>query len=80
MGEENKKRIEELIAEVQCPKGFKCVDSNSEDFCKAKDCGLKNYVECIEHNPHACKFALRFGGRYYCCCPFRVYFAKGLKK
>jgi hypothetical protein len=78
--EEDKRRIEELIAGMECPKGFRCIDSNSEDLCKAKDFGLENYLECLDHNPHACKFTLRFGDRYFCYCPLRVYLNKKLKK
>lgn len=80
MKEEDKKRIEELIAGMQCPKDFKCIDSGFENLCKAKDFGLENYLECLEHNPHGCKFALRFGDGYFCQCPLRVYLNKKLKK
>jgi len=80
MKEEDKKRIEELIAGMQCPKDFKCINSSLEGLCKVKDFGLENYIECLEHDPRACKFALRFGGGYFCCCPLRVYLTKKLKK
>ena len=80
MEEEHRKRIEELIAGTDCPKGFKCIDSGSEDVCKAKDFGLANYVECMEDNPYACKFTVRFGDGYFCYCPLRVYLSKKLKK
>jgi hypothetical protein len=37
MKEEDKKRIEELIAGIQCPKDFKCINSSLEGFCKVND-------------------------------------------
>lgn len=80
MKEEDQKRIEGLLAGMQCPKNFKCIDSSLESLCKAKDFGLENYLECLENNPPACKFALRFGGGYFCQCPLRVYLNKKLKK
>ena len=77
---EQDKRVEELIAGMNCPKAFKCIDSISEDLCKAKDFGLENYLEYLEKNPYACKYALRFGDGYFCYCPLRVYLGKKLKK
>jgi len=80
MKAEDKKRIEELMAGMQCSKGFKCMDSSSEDLCKVKDFGLRNYLECLERSPQSCKFNLRFGDGNFCCCPLRVYLKKKLKK
>ncbi len=80
MKEEDKKRIQELIAGMQCPKDFECINSSPEGLCKAKDIGLENYVECLGDNPRACKFTLRFGDGYFCHCPVRVYLNKKLKK
>jgi hypothetical protein len=77
---EQDKRMEELIAGMHCPKGFKCIDSSSDDLCRARDVGLENYLECLENNPYTCKFTLRFGDEYFCHCPLRVYLNKKLKK
>ncbi len=74
------RRIEELIGQMQCPKGFKCAESGFEDLCKAKDFGLDNYLECLEDNPSVCSFALPFGNTHFCQCPLRVFLAKKLKK
>ena len=65
---------------MQCPKGFKCVDSGFERLCKAKDQGLPNYLDCLEENPDSCTFALPFGYGHLCRCPLRVYIAKRLGK
>ena len=80
MREEDKKRIEEIIGEMKCPKAFKCAESGFEQLCKAKDSGLKHYLECLEENPHKCPFALPFGGLHLCQCPLRVYLSTKLKK
>ena len=79
MNEEHKKRIEEIIAGMQCPKGFKCADGGFERLCKATDIGLENYLDCLEEKPMQCPFALSFGYRHLCQCPLRVYLAKKLK-
>lgn len=78
--EENKKKIQEIIGEMHCPKYFRCAESGFENLCKAKDCGLENYLVCLEGSPLDCKFAVPFGHSYYCNCPLRVYLVKNLKK
>jgi hypothetical protein len=80
MKDEDRKKIEEILAGLQCPKNFKCADGGFERLCKARDIGLKNYLDCLEGNPSACSFALSFGYGYLCCCPLRVYLSKELKK
>lgn len=37
MKEEHKKKIEEIIGEMQCPKNFNYAKSGFEVLCKAKD-------------------------------------------
>jgi len=76
---ETKKQIEQIIDQMSCPKGFKCVESEFELICKARDFGLANYLECLEDMPSLCKFALPFGKAHFCHCPLRVYIAKELK-
>ncbi len=78
MKEEYRKKIEELIGQMQCPKDFKCAESGFENLCKARDLGLESYLECLEDNPSRCLFAQSFGNKYYCRCPLRVYLAKQL--
>jgi hypothetical protein len=79
MKKEDKKRIEEIIAGMQCPKNFKCSKGGFKDLCKATDIGLDNYLDCLEKKPANCPFALSFGLRHFCQCPLRVYLAKKLK-
>ena len=80
MREEDRKKIEEIMSGMQCPKDFQCAKSGFERLCKARDFGLKNYLECLEENPPTCPFALPFGYGHFCQCPLRVYLSKKLKK
>ena len=80
MKDGDRKKIEEIMAGMQCPKNFKCSEGGFEHLCKATDFGLENYLNCLEKNPGNCSFALSFGLRYFCQCPLRVYLAKKLKK
>jgi hypothetical protein len=76
MRDENMQKIEEIIGAMKCPKNFKCVESGFKNLCKAKNLGLKSYLQCIEENPLQCKFAFPNGEKYFCKCPLRVYLAK----
>jgi hypothetical protein len=80
MGEEEQKKIEEIIGQLICPKDFICAQSGFERLCKARDIGLESFMECLEEKSAGCKFALPFGDGYFCQCPLRVYLAKKLKK
>jgi hypothetical protein len=80
MKKEHKKKIEETMAGMQCPKGFRCAEGGFKRLCKASDFNLENYLNCLEKNPAHCSFALSFGLKHFCQCPLRVYLAKKLKK
>jgi hypothetical protein len=80
MKDGDRKKIEEIMAGMQCPKNFRCSEGGFEHLCKATDIGLDNYLNCLEKNPANCPFALSFALRPFCQCPLRVYLAKKLKK
>ena len=80
MDEETKKRIEEIMGDMQCPNGLRCANGGLEQLCKARDFGLEHYLDCLEENPLECKFALRFGYGHLCRCPARIYIARELGK
>jgi hypothetical protein len=73
-------KIEELMADIQCPKDFKCAKNGFDHLCKAKDIGLESHLECHEKSSVICAFAMTFGNSYFCRCPLRVYLSKELKK
>jgi len=80
MDDEVQKKIESLMADMQCPKGFSCAERGFTRLCKAKDIGLESFLVCLEERPAACPFALSFGNSYFCKCPLRVHLSKKLKK
>jgi len=73
-------KVEELMSEFTCPKGFQCYQSGFKNLCKAKDIGLESFVACLMSDPLECKFSLLFGGVFFCTCPIRIYLAKNFKK
>ncbi|MFC1829536.1 hypothetical protein ACFL0O_07995 [Thermodesulfobacteriota bacterium] len=80
MKENDRKQIEGIVGQMQCPKDFKCAHSGFENLCRAKDLGLESFLECLDDNPSLCKFSIFFGDAHFCQCPLRVYLAKRLKK
>ncbi len=79
MREENKKKIEEIMAGMRCLKDFQCAKSGFDRLCKTKDFGLEDHLECLEENPQACSFAMPFGNGHFCQCPLRIHLDKKLK-
>ncbi len=76
----NMEKAKQILGDLKCGKGLKCVNSGLQGICKAKDIGLKSFLECLEENPYECPFSVSFGRSYFCQCPLRVYIAKKLKK
>lgn len=80
MEETIEKAIEDIMGQMDCPRDFECARSQFDNLCKARDFGLKNYIECLDTNPQLCDLSLSFGETYFCRCPMRVYISKKLKK
>jgi hypothetical protein len=79
--EEYRKKIQEIIDKIHCPKNFECIENGFERLCKAKECGLENYLECLESNLiFPCSFMLNVDKTIFCQCPLRVYIEKKIKK
>lgn len=79
MEPEHKRKIEEIVGVMECPKDFQCCESDFANVCRAKDIGIESFLECLQENPQLCRFALSFGYGYLCQCPLRVYIAKKLE-
>ena len=80
MDKETRKKIDEIMSGMSCPRSFKCADSGFENVCKARDRGLRDYLDCLEDNPKNCPFSVPFANGHFCECPLRVYLAKKLGK
>ena len=78
--DDDRKKIEEIIGKMSCPKAFKCAESGFETLCKARDFGVDSYLDCLEEKRDKCPFALPFGEGFLCQCPLRVFLAKKLDK
>lgn len=72
--------LQEIIAELDCPKDFQCYKSGFQILCKARDVGVQTFVECLEEYPQACTFSFSLYGWSYCRCPVRVYVVKNLRR
>jgi hypothetical protein len=80
MKDNDRKKIEEIMAGIQCPRNFKCAKGGFERLCKVEDVGLKKYLVCIDKKLSSCSFALSLGRDQWCRCPLRVYLSEKLKK
>ena len=80
INDEIRQKIEEIKGKMECPKGFKCLDSGFEGLCKARDFGVDGFLYCLEDKPFLCAFALPFSFIYLCRCPLRVFIKKKIGK
>ena len=80
MLDEDRKKIEEIMGGLQCPKNFKCAESGFKHLCKATDIGIDSYLKCLEETHSVCSFKFFFGDGHLCQCPLRVYLSRKLKK
>ncbi len=69
MKEHHAEALEDLASQIDCPKGFFCIESGFEVFGKAEDRGLDDNLICLDDSAPDCKFAVPFCGVYFCCCP-----------
>ena len=77
---EQKRRIDEIKAGMECSKGFECCKDGATDLSKARDRGMEGFVECLDQMSGVCKFRIPFGNGAFCKCPLRVYITKELGK
>lgn len=77
LSQEHKDRIEEIMAGMQCPRGFKCREHSFTDFPKIQRVGT--LLECHEVSIKNCYFAMPFGYGRFCRCPLLAY-VKKIKK
>ncbi len=76
----DKKQIGQVICLMECTEDSECYKSALKSLCRARDIGLETFVECLEEDPHKCKFSVSFGDSYFCKSPLRVHVAKKLNK
>jgi hypothetical protein len=76
--EGQKQEIEKIANGMNCPKNFECYKSGAKKFCKTRDFGLSQYLDCLEKEPYACEYSLSFGNGYFCTCPVQLYMTKNL--
>jgi hypothetical protein len=75
----NKKELQEIIKQFECPREVRCCKSEFKVLCKAKDIGLETYLKCLEEDPQSCQASVPFADGYFCDCPLRVRINKRLK-
>ncbi len=74
--EAQKEEIKQKIKACECTKKIKCIDTNFQDVAPVKSVAAGELLECYTDRAAGCKFALPFGGTYFCRCPVRAYLFK----
>jgi len=80
MDQDIREKIKEIVGKIECKHDFCCLKTGFDRPCKAKDIGLKAYLECLEEDTSLCAFSVSFGSIYFCSCPLRIYICKKLGK
>ena len=75
----NRKEIQEIVNQFQCPREVRCCKSKFKVLCKAEDIGLETYLKCLEEDPRSCAASVPFADGYFCDCPLRVHINKQLR-
>jgi len=73
-------KLNEIAADVDCPKGFECCSSGFVNLCKVKINEEDSFLECLEDSSTACTFSLPCEEKNFCLCPVRIFIARTLKK
>ena len=80
MNEKQKKEIEAILGDIECPKDFRCYKSGFKYLCKAQKVGVGSFLRCQEEDREGCQFQVTLGSAHFCECPLRKYIVKKLKK
>lgn len=73
--------IDQLAADMDCPKDFQCRKTNFQNLCDARismggtlvDC---SHAQCSLDNNGGCPFRVNYGRGLFCTCPIRIYVAR----
>jgi hypothetical protein len=77
---ESHREFNDIIADVDCVKGFECCTSGFVNLCKIRINEENSFIECLEESPDPCTFSLPCEEKKFCLCPVRIHIAKTLKK
>ena len=68
--------IKQIMAGMDCPKGFRCYESKFEDLAPVEAFPRNDIVECRRADPVSCPMSFTFGiDMAICMCPLRRYVA-----
>jgi len=78
--EEAAKQIEQIIEELECPRGFECYTSKFEKLAAVDIAWFTELVSCRSREANYCPLTFNFGFGPCCTCPLRHYVARYLRK
>jgi hypothetical protein len=73
---EQRSEVQKIMAEMDCPKSFRCYESGFEDLTTVQVISSNGLVECHGAGKSLCPLSARFGFDWaFCRCPLRKYVA-----
>jgi hypothetical protein len=73
---EQEREVKAIMAEMDCPRSFRCYESKFEDLVPVEVFAGDNVVECRKAERSYCPMSFMFGARTaFCKCPLRRYVA-----
>ncbi len=68
--------VQRIMAEMDCPKGFHCCESEFESLTPVEVIPGSKLVECLKAKESYCPMSFTFGlDSAFCKCPLRRYMA-----
>jgi hypothetical protein len=80
MTAEERKRFDELRAQVPCTKKFSCMGAALADLCQGVYHSELDILECLEKTALPCQFTRPFSDTQVCLCPMRKFIAQNFDK
>ncbi len=73
---EQEREVKGIMAEMDCPKGFRCYESKFEDLAPGRVFPGHDAVQCRKAEESYCPMSFLFGSTTaFCKCPLRKYVA-----
>lgn len=76
----HKRKMERIISQMKCSKGFECCKSGFKNLCKVKKAADTGLIECSPENQQPCEFRYSFMDKSFCNCQLRCFIAENLHR
>ncbi len=72
-----REQVKNLLGDLVCNKGLRCVENGFDELCKAKDIGDKSFLVCLEEDGECSLTTFPGEDQHrWCRCPVRFFIKK----